>query len=207
MRGRRASVLIGQAHDFVLGLMNESCPLGYELLPDGTQVFGRVPHVAPQAWLHEMYAPLTEQDIAMEEAAIRRQIPEPYRSWLLRANGLNAFSGGLVLYGRRSDYSRRASVIQPYDLDIPNVLERLPDAHVDAFFIGSVLGGENLLFLLPSSGQVYACDRRSARGLTSWPSVPQLIVSAVAALGTSFDGQGRAVRPLHLYDLSRNAAS
>jgi hypothetical protein len=195
--------VIEEAYDFALQVVGEARDLGYEMRPDGAQVFGRVPHVAPLAWLHRVYPPLQEHDIALLEGQLNRPIPSEYRSWLQLGNGFDAFSGAFVLYGRRSDYSRRPTVVQPFDLDLPNVLERLPDANKDAFFIGSVLNAEYLLYVAPATGEVYACGRRSAVSMASWESVHMLVISVMGTLRTAFDGEGRALRLVKLHELTR----
>jgi hypothetical protein len=93
----------------------------------------------------------------------------------------------------------------PFDLDLPNVLERLPDANNDAFFIGSVLNAECLLYVLPATGEVHACGRRSAVSLASWESVEVLVTSVMGSLRTTFDGEGRSLRLPALRDLTWEA--
>jgi hypothetical protein len=195
---------VQEAYDFALQVVRAARHFGHEALPDGAQIFGRVPHVAPLAWLHRVYPPLQEHDIVSLEASLNRSIPHAYRTWLQRANGFSAFSEGFVLDGRRTDYSRSPAVVQPYDLRTANVTERLRDADRDAFFIGSVLEAEYLLYLLPATGVVYACGRRSAAPAASWRSLSAVVTSVMGSLESTFDGKGRSLRRLELRDLTRD---
>ncbi len=190
-----------EAYEFVLRAVEPARAFGYQRLPDGTQLFGRVPHVAPLAWLHKVYAPLTTTDINRLEAHLGCRVPEVYRDWLRVSNGLSLFSEGLVLDGHRTDYSRRPGVWQPYDLKLANVFERLPNADNDAFFIGSVLHAEYLLYLEKRTGAVHACSRSSAAPLASWGSFAAMVKGALAPLSTVFDGHGRQVRAVELREL------
>lgn len=38
-------------------------PLGARVLDDGARLIGHVPHVAPEAWFHQIYAPISETQI------------------------------------------------------------------------------------------------------------------------------------------------
>lgn len=191
-----------EAFDLALQIVDEARHFGYQILPDGARVFGRVPHVAPRAWLHKVYPPLQERELTLLEGSLHRPIPEAYRTWLTLANGLNVFSEAFVLDGRRADYSRQAAVVQPYDLALANVLERPRDADPETFFVGSLLEAEYLLYLMPSTGVVHACSRRRTIPLTTWESLPALITSVMVSLKAAFDNEGRALRQLELRDLS-----
>jgi SMI1/KNR4 family protein SUKH-1 len=186
----------------VLRVVEPASAFGYERLPDGTQLFGRVPHVAPLAWLHKVYAPLTTAEINRLESHLGCRVPEVYRDWLRVANGLSLFSEGLVLDGLRTDYSRRPGVWQPYDLKLANGFERLPDADNDAFFIGSVLQAEYLLYLEKRTGTLHASSRSGAASVASWGSFAAMVKGVLALLSTVFDSQGRQVRAVELRELA-----
>src|SRR5215469_1383045 len=189
---------VQDAFDFALWIVGQARALGYEVKHDGAQVFGRVPHVAPLAWLHQVYPPLHERDILRLERRLNRQVPDDYRGWLRRANGFDAFSGRLVFYGQRTDYSRDPTVVQPYDLSLPNLQERLRDADKSAFFFGSLLHADYKLFMVPISGVVHACARRSAIPMATWESLSALVTSVMSSLDAVFDGEGHELRKLGL---------
>jgi len=195
---------VQEAYDFALQIVIATRHLGHETLPDGAQTFSRVPHAAPLAWLHKVYPPLQEHDVASLEEGLNRSIPHVYRSWLHRANGFNAFSEGFVLDGCRTDHSRSPTVVQPYDLRTANVTERLQNADREAFFIGSVLEAQYLLYLLPSTGVVYACSRRSPAPAASWRSLSAVVMSVMGSLQATVDDAGRSLRRPTLRDLTRD---
>src|SRR6266853_226310 len=90
----------------VLGILLAAKPLGYERLSDGTQVIGHVPHVAPKAFLHELYPPLSAEEMEEVEKLLGKSLPLDFGKFLAMANGCFLFSGSLSIYGRRTSYAR-----------------------------------------------------------------------------------------------------
>src|SRR5258706_14700655 len=90
----------------VLQILRDSRVPGRRTLPNGTELIGRVPHVAPQAWFHTIYGPLSEEGIAEIERILEKPLPTILKRFFTLANGLNVYSDELAIYGLRSDYSR-----------------------------------------------------------------------------------------------------
>jgi hypothetical protein len=72
---------------------------GVRVLKNGTKLICHVPLVAPQAWLHEIYCPLRENEIRKLQAKLGRQLPEEFISFLRITNELNVFSDSLARAG------------------------------------------------------------------------------------------------------------
>lgn len=89
----------------ILDLLRTYDNLGKQEYPDGTALIGRAPHIAPFAWLHHIYATLSDEQIQQLEVALRMEIPEDYFAFLQVSNGLGAFHA-LNLHGYRSNYQR-----------------------------------------------------------------------------------------------------
>ncbi len=82
----------------VISVIQEASTLGSTTLANGTRLIGQVPHVGSQAWLQEVYAPVSDREIDEIEQAIGASIPQVVRDFLNLANGLNLFSDSLALY-------------------------------------------------------------------------------------------------------------
>ena len=168
---------------------------GHEVLPDGTELVGRVPHVAPQAWLHILFPPLGERELGMLEERLRRAVPADYARWLGFSNGLYLFSGSLSLDGLRTDYSREVGVWQPFALETPNVDERPADAGDEVFFVGGYGEDGSLLYLDERSGTAHRCSRDSVEPLNSWADFRTMLLDEAERLARLFDERGRRVDP------------
>lgn len=152
----------------VQALIAQAKPLGYRALEDGTQLFGHVPYVAPDAWLHIIFRPLLAHELQEIEGELGRPLPDEYARFLKHTNGLSLFSGALSFDGFRTDYTRRGDVWQPFSLRIPNLLERPRAAPGSAFFIGGYSYDGSLLFIDEADGVVRRCDRDFAVLLNEW---------------------------------------
>jgi hypothetical protein len=155
---------------------------GYQLLPDGTELFARAPELAPEAWKHIWFPPLEEGEIETLEAELNRDLPLAYREWLLGANGLSMFNDGLAIYGLRTDYSRRPDVRQPFHVKDLEVSARPGDASPDLFFLGAAdeareetsWEGSNLY--VDGMGRAHLSRRRDVEPLESWDDLPTALV-------------------------------
>lgn len=178
----------------VLGALDDARAFGYCELADGTQLFGHVPHVAREAWLHAVFPGLQTDQLKRLERKLRRPLPEEVEQFLRVANGLSLFSGALSLYGLRRDYTRNTeSAWQPFDLEVPNVDERPHDAEVTHFFVGGYRADGSRLFVDPTDGMVYRRQRENARILNRWRGMADLLESEVVRLGWHFDSSGRRI--------------
>lgn len=168
---------------------------GVRQLQDGTKLYGRVPHVAPDAWFHLCFAPLSEERLDRLECVLQRPIPSSYRDFLAKvSNGLDIFCGSLSLDGLREDFTRSGDAVwQPFSIGTPNLDERLPDALQEHFFIGGYQDDASLLYMCGK--QVCRCSRTSVRALNVWTDLADMLVSEVARLGTLFDALGRRKYP------------
>ena len=176
--------------DKIIVRLSDAKKFGFRKLANGTMLLGHVPHVAPEAYFHVVFAPLTEADVATFECeALRRQIPELYRSFLLQANGLTVFSNTLELYGFRRSYVRKGDESwQPFALETPNLSERPRDSTQSQFFIGGYDDGSRMYL---EEGRVIRCARTSSKPLNTWPSFEEMLISEIERLSVLFDASGR----------------
>ncbi len=155
-------------------------------------MYGRVPHVAPQAWLHIIYPGLGRDAIAEIERGLGRKVPKYYAAFLGRANGLTIYSGTLNLYGRRTDYSRDPEIRQPFDLSVPNVKERPRAAQDSWFIIGAYKADGSCVYLDDDDPRVYRANRDMSRpSLNVWSTLGEFLDFEIHRLAGHFDDLGR----------------
>jgi hypothetical protein len=168
-------------------------PLGFERLGDGTLIVGRVPHVAPLAWFHEVYASLSKEAIEQKSASFPRLGWFPYPEFLLELNGCHLFSGALWMLGIRTSYRREPTIHLPWDIHNTNLSHVKIGFDRDALLVG---GGRfcdrEVLYFQDRSGTIQAIDEQSEKWLFRWNSVDELLRTEVERLLPQFDLDGRA---------------
>jgi hypothetical protein len=179
----------------MLALLERWKPLGYEEMPDGAKLIGRVPHVAPLAWLHEVFPPLDLED----EEALVANVPgfasSRVREILREFNGCNLFSSELFLLGQCTSYDRSGSVHEPWSIYDTNVLDQNDEVPPDALIIGGSNGlPDGVTMIETRDRRVEAYDCMSPyRKLFEWASVDQWLFAEINRLGKLFDDQGRLI--------------
>lgn len=164
--------------------------LGVQLSPNGMVLIGRVPHRAPEAWLHQVFAPATQEQLDILDSLPIPVYPE-YLSLCAQANGLHLFSGHLSIYGVRSSYARTGEARrQPFAIRLPNTLERIPEAPRDALFVGTNPFKGSRFALLGNSGEVVESELNRFSVLRHWRSLSEMLLHEVERLASRCDSQG-----------------
>ncbi len=180
--------------DRVVALLESHNHLGERVLSNGTRLIGHVPHVAPEAWLHEIFAPLGADDVARLEDALGIEMPGCFTEFLKRANGLRVFSGHLYICGLRTNYVRTGEAVrQPFSILTPNLDERPARSKETYFFIGGHEPNGHQFYIDRATLRVYRCSERSAKPLQEWPSFEAMLEAEVQRLSALFDREGRSV--------------
>ncbi len=170
--------------------------LGTRRLDNGTRLIGHVPHVAPEAWFHQIFAPLDALGIEHLGQELGHEIPAVLADFFLKANGIRIFSGHLYLCGRRSNYSRQGEAAwQPFSILTPNQFERPRNARPTHLFIGGYGPDGSLLYLDGGDLSVSRCSARSAKPLHHWTGFEAMLESEVQRLSTFFDRDGKLKNP------------
>ncbi len=166
--------------------------LGVKILPAGTQRIGHIPHLAPQAYLHDIFIGLEAHEILMIENQIGLPVPNSLKVFYSRHNGVNLF-GRFGVYGLRFHYDRAniPSILeQPYDIRTPNILERPRGAPKEIIFIGSLSEEQIYAFAWPD-GLVGFWDKRTNKILDrTYESVFQYLARAAQVANAHFDKSG-----------------
>jgi hypothetical protein len=183
----------GEALRALVELIEEARDLGYETKPDGARLYGHVPHVGPQAWLHQLYRGLSSAEMDALIERIQRPIPPDYGWWLTQMNGMTLFSGALDFCGLVRVRSRTIDNRQPFDLFLEGeVQRRVLGAGPEMFFFATTGAGEGSRFYFDTScGAVHRCARDSATPLGSWSNIAEFVRVESRRLSTLFDETGR----------------
>jgi hypothetical protein len=170
--------------------------LGYERLENGAELIGRAPHVAPHAWLHQRFAALDAASISALTRSLDRALPPAYQQFLEIANGLNLFSTSLCFLGA-VDYMKREGPYrwQPFDIVLPNRLERPPHLGEDALVVAAYSHDGSQLSI-DGGGRVSRLQRKSGEVLNIWPTLLSLLQSELTRLAMLFDASGRRLAHL-----------
>jgi len=169
--------------------------LGEKILDDGTLLIAKAPHIAPLAWLHSIFPPLSPEDIFTLEEQLNGKIPASYKDFLLVTNGLKVFNTTLSLDGCRRNYKRDTiSVWQPFDILTPNIDERPKNAEKTMFFIGGYDCDGSLLYIDNNTNKVHLCSVDDANSLYEWPSFDKMLESEINRLIGLFDKEGKEFR-------------
>ncbi len=180
----------------IQSVLERARPFGVQMLPDGTELIGRAPHIAAEAWLHILFAPLHQAELEELNKRVGRPVPQVLLELLLQTNGLSLFSDALAIFGLRRDFRRTADAAwQPFDIRTANVQERPSDAPEPAVFFGSYKSDGSLVYMDPDGDQVHRCSRDSARPLNTWKSLDEMLSSEVERLTGLFDSAGRKKDP------------
>ncbi|MFV0505705.1 MAG: SMI1/KNR4 family protein [Bacteroidales bacterium] len=165
---------------------------GYKELDNGARLFGHAPHIAPEAYCHELFMVLGENDIDLLETEIKAIVPESYKSFLLNySNGLRLFVRCLSLYGLRKQQGRDlVADAQPLDLQTPNGWEKPKNAQTNHFFIGGYGCDSSKLYMDVDTGKVHYCARRDATSLYEWESFEYMITEEIKRIFSLFDNKG-----------------
>jgi len=153
--------------------------------------YGHIPQIAPEAYNIYTFAPLTDEQLALLERVLNREVPKQYRTFLTHvSNGMHIFSRCLNLYGLQGVLDRRGDFQGPFDLSIPNVYERPSNADGNYFFLGSYSYDGSLLYIKDDVSTVYYCARRDATPIKEWPSFSDMLIEEIQRLKSLHNADG-----------------
>ena len=165
-------------------------------LPNGTRLIGHTPHVAPEAFFHVIFPPLTHKEIDELESSLGRLLPIQLIELYQTTNGLSLFSYSLHIDGLRCNYIRSGDEAwQPFSIMTANLTERPRDAEPTQVFFGGYKSDGSALMMQPPEDEVFRCERRSSKVLNRWSSFDNFLVSEVRRLEKLFDDSGHSRNP------------
>jgi hypothetical protein len=179
------------AFNTALQIIEKAKSFGFRQLANGARLYGHVPHVAPEAWLHQVYAPLSEQDVISVEEKIGQTIPNDLRQFFHLANGVGLFSVSLSIYGKKTSYVRTGDdAWQPFCIVSANTLERPRHAKPSQIVVGGYKDDGSLLFLDLEDGSVFRTKSRSKKVLNQWTDFWKMLTNESHRLSGLFDAEG-----------------
>ena len=163
---------------------------GTRQLPSGAWLIGKLPPrsdgLFADAYLHEIYRGLTEDQLKQLERLIDLKFPEPLRAFYRQANGLSLFSDSLSIRGLRTDYSRNPAVREPVSLEYGNTIERpaaprqgYEHARKQIRFGFLAQPGAELVVYLEDETVEAVPARELGPVLCSWPGLEAMLTSEV----------------------------
>lgn len=172
-------------------IANQARVLGERKLDNGTELIGHAPHVAPEAWLHLLFAPLGDAEIEDLEQSLLFPLPADYAEFLKIHNGISLFLGDVWLGGRRTSYARTGDAArQPFSLVSTN-----QEHGITAESQEMIIGGEQRIgatFRLGfDDGKVRKYKPRGRKPICVWESLEDMLASEAVRLATCFDASGR----------------
>ncbi len=175
---------------YIQALIKEQKALGAVEEERGSR-YGHIPQIAPEAYNIYTFAPLTDEQLALLERVLNREVPKQYRTFLTHvSNGMHIFSRCLNLYGLQGVLDRRGDFQGPFDLSIPNVYERPSNADGNCFFFGSYSYDGSLLYIKDDVSTVYYCARRDATPIKEWPSFSDMLIEEIQRLKSLHNADG-----------------
>ncbi|HWB93839.1 MAG TPA: SMI1/KNR4 family protein [Puia sp.] len=166
--------------------------LGEMKADNGTLLIGKAPHIAPLAWLHRIFAPLTNAQIDGLGIKLGMNIPSSYRNFLKHSNGLGVFNTNLCLYGLRTINNRTIEAsYQPFDILDVNVLERPMNSKNSFLYIGSYSWDLSRLYIDADTNKVYlSSSRDNATPKYEWINFDTMLETEIKRIITLFDDKG-----------------
>lgn len=121
---------------------------GEKLLSTGVRLVCPIPHVAPEAWLHVLFPPLMKPEIEEMERNLRPLLPDEFKDFLMKTNGLQMFAYNISNWGVRKNFARSGDEAwQPFNLISHNEeADRPPGSPEDVIYFASADGGDTWCF-------------------------------------------------------------
>lgn len=159
----------------------------------GTRLIGHVPHIAPKAYLHVIYAPTDSEEFAELDERLGRPAPNQLKQFFKFANGLRIFSGwvsveGFVPYKKKAE---KHPYNYPADIMFPNSVARIKGLSDGATIVGSYKIDSSKV-LIEEDGHVIRIDAQGDGGLIQeWPDFDTWLFSEIEYLSQFFDKDGK----------------
>ena len=184
------NIIIMEYVKYIQALIKEQKALG-AVEEELVSRYGHIPQIAPEAYNIYTFAPLTEEQLALVERVLNREVPKQYKIFLtLFSNGMHIFHRCLNLYGLQGSINRKLGIQGPFDLSIPNVYERPSNADASCFFIGGYSYDGSKLYMRSGSQKVFYCPRWDITPLKEWNSFSEMLIEEIQRLKSLHGADG-----------------
>ncbi|MBK8186909.1 MAG: SMI1/KNR4 family protein [Cellvibrio sp.] len=150
----------------------------------GTRLIGHCPHIAPQAYLHVLYAPLSEEELQEFRERIGRPVNHELDNFYRFVNGIMIYSGAIRVLGYVPLKRKSNTQIYNYpsNIIIPNVSARIKGLSDGAIIIG-FYQADGSYASIEENGCVVRFDAKGDGSLIQkWPSFENWLSSEVIRL-------------------------
>jgi hypothetical protein len=181
--------------EFVRRLERWSPRGGYEF-GSGGRCIGHTPWDGPHAYLHTIFVPLSEAEVAQLEAEVSLRLSPQIKNFYLNTNGADLF-GIISVRGLVGLVDRRMKdgIRQPISVRYGSVDERPKGLATDDFVFGGEIG-ETIVgqLVIARTGDVRIVHPIDGTNVTDrWPSFDDFIFSEFDRLGLAHNAAGEFV--------------
>ncbi len=155
----------------------------------GTRLIGHLPHIAPKAYLHVIFAPSKSEEFVELEARLGRPVPVQLQQLFAIANGMMIFSGAIRVLGFLP-YERKgldSPHNYPSDIVRANTAGR-PEGR--AVIVGFYKHDGSHSWIDGDGRVIHLSKKGSAR---EWPDFDTWLFSEIAHLSHFFDQGGNVM--------------
>lgn len=181
----------------VIRTVSKWSPKGEKLLSNDVRLICPTPHVGPEAWLHVLFPPLAPEKIEEMEKVLGVPLPDNYKGFLLRANGLMLFNYRISVFGLRKDMARRGDEgWQPHDLTHHNYETERPAGSPDnVVYFGSAPDGASWCFFEfdDESYRVGKTDREHFYPASYWSDFDSWLLDEMRSSEMLYNSNGEMV--------------
>lgn len=177
----------------VLAPLQKWSHLGSLVNEAGTDLIGHIPHVAPKAYLHAIYAPSESDEFPLLEERVGRAIPPPLAVFYTRANGMQLFLNVLSVAGFYPNKRKFDSHPHnyPFPVTLHNTSGRPRGLDYEAVVVGKYLGDQSLVSI-EGDGIVLRYDAMGDGSvMQEWLDFDTWLISEIAYFSQFFDSEGK----------------
>lgn len=172
----------------ILAPLEEWSQFGEKTNVVGTRLIGHAPHIAPNAYVNVVYAPLSNAELQEFSERLERKIPDQFKSFLTYANGLMVFSGAIRVMGytpldRKSDTH---IFNYPSNIIVPNVSARVKGLSSAEVLVGYYKEDGSYLSIEESGRAVRFDAKGSGNLIKDWPDFDTWLSSEIAILNDDY---------------------
>lgn len=154
----------------------------------GALLIGQTPHKGRDTWHHELFSPLTKNQINSLETQCKTTFHGDLRNFFSTTNGIRLFSDEIAIYGLRGNFKRKGDAIwQPYSIVEPNSIERPAGMPKEDTIIGSYSYDGSLLWMGAKLGNISLRSRENSKALIAeWKDLSTFLVAEYKRLKKYF---------------------
>jgi hypothetical protein len=171
----------------ILMPLEEWAHLGETTNDMGTRLIGHTPHVAPEAYVNVVYAPINSNDLNEFTQRLGRPIPHQLSEFLSYANGLMIYSGALRVKGYRPLKRKPNSDVYDYASCIMTDNSRNMNGLKEHDTVVAWYKADGSYVLLDEDGKAVRFDPKvGGHVIQEWPDFDTWLSSEIAILNEKY---------------------